>query len=40
MLKDGVSETTKTSRLTLSAKVASTLETGLNLLGIDVMEQM
>lgn len=40
MLKEGVSETAKTSRLTLSAKVASTLETGLNLLGIDVMEQM
>ncbi len=40
ILKDGVSEEDKLSRLSLSLKVSEVLEAGLGLLGIDVMEQM
>ncbi len=40
MLKEGVSEQDKLSRLSLSVKVSEVLEAGLGLLGIDVMEQM
>ncbi|WP_448212727.1 arginine--tRNA ligase [Colwellia sp. MEBiC06753] len=40
ILKDGISEEVKLSRLALSAVVANTLAQGLNLLGIEVMERM
>lgn len=40
MLKEGVSEEAKLSRLSLSIKVSEVLQTGLGLLGIEVMEQM
>jgi len=40
ILKDGVSESEKLSRLYTSKAVAKALKLGLNLLGIDVMEKM
>lgn len=40
ILKDGISEDVKTSRLALCASVANTLSQGLDILGIDVMERM
>ncbi len=40
VLKDGVENTTKNSRLTLLDHVANVLKTGLNLLGIEVMDEM
>ncbi|MFY8274233.1 arginine--tRNA ligase [Pseudoalteromonas sp. SSDWG2] len=40
VLKEGVSEEDKNSRLVLCSLVAKTLKQGLDLLGIDVMEQM
>lgn len=40
ILKEGVSESDKQSRLRLAALTASTLKTGLELLGIDTMEKM
>jgi arginyl-tRNA synthetase len=40
ILKVGVAETDKQSRLAISAMVANTLKLGLDLLGIEVMEQM
>lgn len=40
ILKDGISEATRNSRLQLCAQVANTLKTGLDLLGIEVMERM
>ncbi|REL31851.1 arginine--tRNA ligase [Thalassotalea euphylliae] len=40
ILKEGISEETKTSRLAICASVASTLAKGLDILGIDVMERM
>jgi arginyl-tRNA synthetase len=40
ILKDGVSEPEKMSRLYLCVKVSDVLSTGLGLLGIEVMEQM
>jgi arginyl-tRNA synthetase len=40
MLKDGVSAETRDSRLMISALVSRTLATGLDLLGIEVMERM
>jgi len=40
ILKDGVDEDTKLSRLRLCNAVATTLQTGLNILGIEVMERM
>ncbi len=40
ILKDGVSSEARASRLQLCAKVAATLERGLGLLGIEVMDRM
>lgn len=40
ILKDGVSESNKNSRLQLNYVVAETLKTGLDLLGIEIMQQM
>ena len=40
ILKDGISEETKNSRLALCASVAATLAKGLDILGIEVMERM
>ncbi|MBU2881225.1 arginine--tRNA ligase [Psychrosphaera sp. B3R10] len=40
MLKDGVAEETKLSRMALSLLVARTLKQGLELLGIETMEKM
>ncbi|GAB2190717.1 arginine--tRNA ligase [Sessilibacter sp. MAH1] len=40
ILKDGIDEPTRNSRLGLSKGVAKTLELGLGLLGIEVMEKM
>jgi len=40
ILKDGIDTQTKNSRLQLCKGVAQTLKTGLDLLGIDVMEKM
>jgi arginyl-tRNA synthetase len=40
MLKDGIEEETKNSRLALSLLVANTLQKGLDLLGIETMEKM
>ena len=40
ILKEGINEETKTSRLAICATVASTLAKGLDILGIDVMERM
>lgn len=40
ILKEGVTEADKISRLSLSVKVSQVLETGLGLLGIEVMGQM
>jgi len=40
MLKDGVEEDTKLSRMALSLLVAKTLKQGLDLLGIETMEKM
>ena len=40
ILKDGVDEATRNSRLRLCQSVARTLQTGLDLLGIEVMERM
>lgn len=40
MLKDGIDNDTKNSRLQLSLAVANTLHTGLDLLGIETMEKM
>ena len=40
MLKDGVEENVKQSRMTLAALTAKTLKTGLDLLGIETMEKM
>lgn len=40
ILKDGISTETRNSRLQLCAQVANTLKTGLDLLGIEVMEKM
>jgi arginyl-tRNA synthetase len=40
ILKDGVAENTRNSRLQLSHQVAQTLRRGLDLLGIEVMEKM
>jgi arginyl-tRNA synthetase len=39
-LKSGIEETTKLSRLQLSKATAMTLQTGMGLLGIEVMEKM
>lgn len=40
MLKDGIDENTKNSRLTLANLTAQTLKSGLDLLGIETMEKM
>jgi arginyl-tRNA synthetase len=40
MLKGGIEEETKNSRLALSLLVANTLQKGLDLLGIETMEKM
>jgi len=40
ILKEGVSEAEKLSRLSLSKSVAQTLELGLHLLGIEIMDKM
>jgi arginyl-tRNA synthetase len=40
ILKSGIEETTKLSRLQLSKATAMTLQTGMGLLGIEVMEKM
>ncbi|MDN4502597.1 arginine--tRNA ligase [Alteromonadaceae bacterium BrNp21-10] len=40
ILKDGVEESTKNSRLMLAAMTARTLQSGLDLLGIETMENM
>ena len=40
ILKDGINEDVKQSRLTLCAAIASTLNKGLDILGIEVMERM
>lgn len=40
ILKDGIEEATRNSRLGLCQAVARTLDTGLNLLGIETMEKM
>jgi len=40
ILKDGISDTVKTSRLALCSNVANTLRQGLDILGIEVMERM
>ena len=40
VLKEGVSDADKNSRLVLCSLVAKTLHKGLDLLGIEVMEQM
>ncbi len=40
ILKDGVADPVKNSRLLLSHHVARTLQSGLDLLGIEVMEKM
>lgn len=40
ILKDGIIEDIRVSRLALSASVANTLEKGLDILGIEVMERM
>lgn len=40
MLKDGVPEATKHSRLSISALAASTLKAGIEMLGIETLEQM
>jgi arginyl-tRNA synthetase len=40
ILKDGIEEDVKLSRLRLCSATAETLRTGLDLLGIDVMEKM
>ncbi len=40
MLKDGIDTETRNSRLLLSKTIAKTLNTGLNLLGIETMERM
>ena len=40
ILKDGISDDIRASRLALSASVANTLEKGLDILGIEVMERM
>lgn len=40
ILKEGTEEDVKNSRLMISKAVATTLETGLDLLGIEVMEKM
>jgi len=40
ILKDGISEDVKQSRLALCASIANTLSHGLDILGIDVMEKM
>ena len=40
ILKDGIDTNTRNSRLQLCAQVGNTLETGLDLLGIEVMERM
>jgi arginyl-tRNA synthetase len=40
ILKEGVDESTRNSRLLLCQLVARTLATGLDLLGIEVMERM
>jgi arginyl-tRNA synthetase len=40
MLKDGVPEATKYSRLSISALAANTLKAGIEMLGIETLEQM
>ncbi|MBC3766870.1 arginine--tRNA ligase [Neptunicella marina] len=40
ILKEGIDESVKNSRLTLAALTGRTLKTGLDLLGIETMEQM
>lgn len=40
ILKDGIAEDVKASRLALSAVVANSLKQGLDILGIDVMDRM
>ena len=40
ILKDGINNSTKQSRLKLCSLVATTLKTGLDILGIEVMEKM
>lgn len=40
ILKDGIDTATRNSRLQLCAQVGNTLKTGLDLLGIEVMERM
>ena len=40
ILKEGVSEQTRDSRLMISAVVARTIKTGLDLLGIETMDKM
>nr|MBL0710269.1 hypothetical protein [Colwellia sp.] len=40
ILKDGISEDVKASRLALCGLIANTLKQGLDILGIEVMERM
>jgi arginyl-tRNA synthetase len=40
ILKDGIDEQTKNSRLMLAQLTAKTLQSGLDLLGIETMEKM
>ena len=40
ILKEGIDEQVKQSRLTLCAAIANTLNKGLDILGIEVMERM
>ena len=40
ILKDGIEEDVKQSRLALCASVAATLKQGLDILGIETMEKM
>jgi arginyl-tRNA synthetase len=40
ILKDGIAQDTKHSRLMLAGLTAKTLKTGLDLLGIETMEKM
>jgi arginyl-tRNA synthetase len=40
ILKDGIDEDVKQSRLALCQIIANTLKQGLDILGIDVMERM
>ena len=40
ILKDGIDEQVKQSRLALCSQISSTLKQGLDILGIEVMERM